>query len=158
MEVLIKNTTRATNLTTGGTITTYGGVSIKKNLIVGEELIVNGVDITPSSGDINQQEFLANNNQVIPVDITNFAFNDEVKSFMGMVCVTIETNDIILDSLYELKGIHKRTGWYMHTNFIGDDTGILFVMNTSGQVKYTSRNIPNWVSTIMKFRATTLTI
>lgn len=155
--ILIKNTERAVNLTTGSTITTYGGVSIQKNLIVGEELIVNGVDITPSSGDINQQEFLANNNQIIPNNITNFVFDNNVKSFMGMVCVTIETIDNIFDSLYELKGIHKKNGWYMHTNFIGDDTGIIFTMNTSGQVKYTSRNIPNWISTIIKFRATSLT-
>lgn len=154
--VLIKNTTRAINLTTGGTITTYGGVSIGKNLIVGEELIVNGVDITPSSGDINQQEFLANNNQLIPADITNFEFHSNVKSFMGMVCITIETENSILDSLYELKGVHKQNGWYMHTNFIGDDVGIIFIMNTVGQVKYTSTNIPNWISTTMKFRATTL--
>jgi hypothetical protein len=154
--IWIKNSTRATNLTTGGTFTTYGGASIGKNLIVGEELIVNGVDITPSSGDINQKEFLANNNQVIPSDVTNFEFNSDVKSFMGMVCITIETTDTILDSLYELKGIHKKNGWYMHTNFIGDDTGIIFMMNTAGQVRYTSSNIPNWVSTTMKFRATTL--
>lgn len=155
--ILIKNTTSATNLTTGGTFTTYGGASIKKNLIVGEELIVNGVNITPSTGDINQQEFLANNNQIIPANITNFAFDNNIKSFMGMVCVTIETTNNILDSLYELKGIHKQNGWYIHTNFIGDDTGIIFTMNTSGQVNYTSRNISNWITTIMKFRATTLT-
>jgi hypothetical protein len=156
--ILNKNTTRAINLTTGGTITTYGGMSIGKNLIIGEELIVNGVDITPSSGDINQKEFFANNNQLIPDDITNFKFHNFVKSFIGMACVTIETTDSILDSLYELKGIHKQNGWYMHSNFIGDNVGIIFIMNTAGQVKYTSTNIPNWISTTMKFRATTTTL
>lgn len=156
--ILLKNTTNATNLTTGGTFTTYGGASIGKRLIVGEELIVDGIDITPSSGDINQKEFLANNNQTIPADVTDFQFHNGVKSFMGMVCITIQTTDKILDSLYELKGIHKQSGWYMHTNFIGDDVGIILMMNTSGQVKYTSTNIPNWISTTIKFRATTLAI
>ena len=160
--LLIRNTTPATNLTTGGTITTYGGVAVGKNLIVGTELTVNNIDITPSLGDITkEQSFLANNNVNIPEDVVGFSFtNVNIKSFSGMICITVTKNDnSTTEALYEVRGLRKSTGWIINTSYnIGDILGIAFSITNSGQVQYTSENISDWNSTIMKFRALTTTI
>lgn len=154
----LANTRDASSLTSGGTITTQGGAAIKKSLIVGEKLIVNNVDITPATGDISQKSFYATNNQNIPSDVTNFVFGNSVKSFIGMACVTIETMTETLDNLYELKGLKTSTSWILQYNTMGNNVGIDFNITNSGQIQYTSTNILDWISTTIKFRATTTTI
>jgi hypothetical protein len=157
--ILIQNTTDVSSGTTGGTFTTYGGAVVGKTLVVGDKLRVNDIDITPNVGDINQKEFFANNNQITPSNVVGFDFtNPQVKSFTGVVCVTIETTDDTFDSLYEVKGLNKKAGWIIRTSYIGDDIGIDFTITSSGQVQYQSPNIADWISTSMKFRAMTTTI
>jgi len=63
------------------------------------------------------------------------------------------------DSLFEIKGLKKASGWVIYTNSVGDDTGIAFsINNTTGQIYYTSTNQTDWISTKIKFRAITTTI
>lgn len=134
-------------------ISTNGGISI------GGKLNIANIDISPSIGDLNQREFLASNN-VSDMNVTGLSFSHPViKSFVGVICVTIETVDDTLDSLFEIKGLKKKNGWIIHSSSIGDDTGITFTIESStGQIKYTSPDILDWISTTMKFRATTTTI
>jgi hypothetical protein len=158
--IILNNTQPALNLTSG-TFVTYGGISIGKNLIVGDTLVVKGVDVTPSIGDISaERSFYANNNQMIPDDIVGFDFsNVNIKSFSGVICVTITTLTDEYDALFDLKGLKKKNDWlFMASCYIGDNVGIKFSMTSSGQVQYTSTNIVNWVSTLMKFRAMTTSI
>jgi hypothetical protein len=156
--ILINNTTVATSNTSGGCITVLGGASIQKNLIVGTQLKVNDIDITPSVGDINQREFIAANDQVSPVDVSGFVFTDSsIKSFTGVICVTVDADDIY-DSLYELKGIKKKNGWNLYSSYVGDTLNIDFYITSTGQIQYTSQNFVDWNSTIMKFRAFTTTL
>jgi hypothetical protein len=158
-EIQIYDTSAALNLTTGGTITTYGGVSIGKNLLVGDSLIVKNIDITPNTGDIwAERSFNASNNQQLPDDVVNFTFNEvSIKSFSGIACITVITDSIEYDTLYELKGIKKSSGWILNTSYIGDNTNIKFSITPFGQVQYTSPNLTDWISTTMKFRAMTTT-
>jgi hypothetical protein len=158
-ELTIYNTSFAINLTSGGTITTYGGVSIGKNLLIGEALIVKDIDITPSIGDISaERSFNALNNQQIPDDVVDFNFsNVNVKSFSGIVCVTVTTYNDEYDTLYEFKGLRKASGWILNTSYIGDNINIKFYITQYGQIQYTSPNIYNWISTKIKFRAMTTT-
>lgn len=157
--ITIFNTHAAINLSTGGTITTYGGVSVGKNLLVGESLIVKDVDVTPSPGDIwAERSFNASNNQTFPDDISNFEFtNANIKSFSGIACITIVADATEYDTLYELKGIRKSSGWIMNSTYIGDNTNMKFTITPYGQVQYTSPNITDWISTTIKFRAMTTT-
>ena len=158
--IILNNTQPALNLTSG-TFVTYGGISIGKNLIVGDTLVVKGVDVTPSIGDISaERAFYANNNQLIADNITGFDFtNLNIKSFSGVICVTITTLTDEYDALFDLKGLKKKNEWlFMASCYIGDNLGIKFSMTSAGQVQYTSTNIINWVSTLMKFRAMTTTI
>lgn len=158
--ILLNNTSASISLSNGGALTVYGGASINKNLMIGEELIVNNIDITPCIGDLNQREYMALNNEVIePIDITSFAFNNSsIKSFTAIVCVTIETNTETLDALYEIKGLKKGVNnWRLYPSYVGDDLGINFFITNIGQIQYTSPEFPNWNSTTMKFRAMTTT-
>ncbi|NBP01355.1 MAG: hypothetical protein EBU90_14670 [Proteobacteria bacterium] len=158
--IILTNTSPAVNLTTGGTLTTYGGISIGKNLLVGDALTVKSIDITPSVGDLTAERgFYAHNNQTIPENITGYAFTDPtIKSFTGVACVTITTNGNEYDSLYELKGLKKSSGWILNATYIGDNLGMRFSITPGGQVQYTSENTPDWVETKIKFRAMTTTV
>ena len=157
--IILNNTQPALSLASGGTFTTNGGAIIKKNLIIGDQLIVKNVDITPSVGDITSERvFNAFNNVSDPSDILGYSFvNVNIKSFFGLLCVTITTDDDELDTLYELRGLKKKSGWILNTSFIGDYTNIKLTITSNGQVQYTSPNISNWISTIFKFKAMTTT-
>jgi hypothetical protein len=153
--IVLNSTQYATNLTSG-TLVTYGGVSIQKNLRIGEELVVNNVDITPLADDISSERtFYADNNQVLTQDVTGFMFSNKTKSFNAIVCVTIETTTNSLDSLFEIKGLRKSSGWILNVSYVGDNSGITFSITSFGQIQYTSTNITDWISNIMKFRALT---
>lgn len=155
--IIITNTSSATNLTTGSTFVAYGGVSIKKELFVGERLVVNEIDLTPNTDDIFvEKEFYAQNNITAPTSITDFKFSN-TKSFSAMVCVNILTTSDEYDALFELKGLKKRSGWIIDSKFIGDNTDISFSITSTGQIQYTSSNIPDWNNTTIKFRAVTTT-
>jgi hypothetical protein len=158
--IIIQNTRSSINLTTGSTFVAYGGVSINKELFIGEQLVVKEVDITPSIGDISaERTFQAENNQAFPTNITGFSFsNNTIKSFTGTMCVTTVTNDDELDALYEIKGLKKRTGWIIDIKHIGDNIDINFFITNNGQIQYTTANQVDWISTKIKFRALTTTI
>jgi len=157
--IILMNTGASLN-NSSGSIVSYGGMSVGKNLRVGEGLVVNNIEITPSTGDIaSEQTFYSLNNQSSPQDVTGFQFtNASIKSFSGICCVTITTTNDEYDCLYELKGIKKRTGWVLYVSEVGDNTGITFDITSSGQIRYTSSNMPSWVSGVFKFRATTTTV
>jgi hypothetical protein len=157
--IILMNTGASLNGSSGSFIS-YGGMSINKNLRVGEGLVVNNIDITPSTGDIaSEQTFYAQNNQTSPQDVTGFQFiNTSIKSFSGICCVTVTSNIDEYDCLFEMRGIKKRSGWTLYVTDVGDDTGITFSITSSGQIRYTSSNMTQWVSSVFKFRATTTTL
>ncbi len=155
--IILTNTSSTVNLSTGSTFVAYGGVSINKELFVGKQLVVNEVDVTPNSDDIYaEKSFNADNNVITPTEIQGFQF-ENTKSFSAMVCVTITTIDDEYDSLFELRGLKKKSGWILDSKYIGDDIGINFTIGTNGEIKYTSTDTTNWMETTMKFRAVTTT-
>lgn len=152
--ILIQNPTNALNGTTGSTFTTYGGASIAK------DLFVDSVNITPSQGDIvKEQAFSASDNVTAPSDVMGFAFDtDIVRSFHALVSVEVYSDSTNLFACYDIHGINKDTEWSINQRFIGDDTGVRFYVDSNddyGQLQYTSTSIPNWNSTLVKFRALT---
>lgn len=158
--IILNSTSAAINLTTGGTLTSYGGMSINKQLLVGQRLIVKEKDITPNVDDIcAEQSFDANNNQMIAAPIVGFIFSSvTTKAFTSMATITVTTIYEIYDSLFEIKGLKKSSGWIIYTNSVGDDTGVAFsIDHATGQIYYTSSNHMDWISTKIKFRAVTTT-
>jgi hypothetical protein len=145
--ILIRNNTDSINSSTGSLIT-YGG------MYVGRSLIVNDIDITPGKGTLHEYIFIAENNTIIPMDITYFYFNNQfVKSFKSLVCVSVKQMNNNLVELFDIQGLYKNGMWFLYTTSNGDNTGIVFDINNSGQVLYISPNIPNWISTSISFDA-----
>ena len=155
--IVITNTSSTTNLTTGSTFVAYGGVSINKELFIGKQLVVKDVDITPNKEDISRERiFDAQNNVISPNDIIGFQFSDTfTKSFSAVACVNIITISDEFDALYEIKGLHKKNGWIIDYNYIGDNIGMNFYIKSDGQIQYTSFNNTDWLSSSIKFRALT---
>jgi hypothetical protein len=124
-------------------------------------LLVNGIDMTPNVGDIvTSVSFSAANNIVSAADVTKLAFpNANVRSYESIVAVSLTATSGNLYAQYRLYGLQKATGsWVMNSSFIGDNTGVVFSMSNTGQVQYTSTNIPAFVDNIMTFEARTLPI
>lgn len=72
--------------------------------------------MTPLSDDIlAEKTFEAANNQTIPQDVDGFIFSSNAKSFNSTICVTVTTTTTSLDSLYEIKGLRKSSGWTLYT-------------------------------------------
>ena len=124
------------------------------------DLIVNGVDVTPSLGDIAQeQSFSANNNQTSAQDITGFTFSNSVaRSFDSLVSVYIDNGGSGLFASYNLKGINRTNFWQLNSDFIGDNTGVTFAITSTGQIQYTSTNVVGFVSNTIKYRALTTSV
>jgi hypothetical protein len=154
--IVLLNSAPAVTTTSGGTLITYGGIGIDKNLIVGQSLAVKGVDMTPSGGDIwAERRFDADNGVFTPQDVTGFDLSAvNVKSFTGVACVTVfmDNEDEQYDTLYEIKALRKKSGWTMNTTFIGDTHDFEFTITSEGQIQYTSPLFPDWTETVVKFR------
>jgi hypothetical protein len=135
------------------------------NLYASNSLVTNTIDMTPSLGDIIKEiSFSAQNNQLSVANITNLAFpNNTVRSFSTIISVCIvRSAGSNLYANFDIRGIQKDIGdWTINTNFIGDNTGIVFTIsnvNSKGQIQYISEDLSNWVSTTFKFKATTTSI
>ena len=135
------------------------------NIYASNALFSNTIDMTPSLGDIIKEvSFSAQNNQLNVANVTNLAFpNNTVRSFSAIVSVCImKSAGQNLYANFDIRGIQKDIGeWNINTNFIGDNTGIVFSIsnvNSKGQIQYISEDLSNWVSTTFKFKATTTSI
>jgi hypothetical protein len=123
-------------------------------------LVVNTRNITPSLGDlIKENSFVSANSVTSASAITGFNFsNTIVRSFNSLTSVYIaKSAGGNLAAIFELKGIQKNTAgsWTLNSTFVGDNTGVVFSIDSTGQVNYTSTSIGNYVSSIIKFKALT---
>ena len=143
-----------------GSLTVSGG-SIFTSM-TSNSLMVNTVDMTPSLGDIfKETSFDAANNQSVAANVTGFAFaNATVRAFDAIVSVTILTTGNANNkyAYHNLKGVQKGSNWVLNSSLVGDITGIVFSIDNSGQLKYTSTNTANFVSSTIKFRGLTTSV
>ena len=124
-------------------------------------LMANTVDITPSLGDIGSERSATTGNGVVTAtNIPNFAFSNAiVRGFNAFATVTIaKSAGENLYATYELKGIQKGNLWQLNSTYIGDNTGVIFSIDTSGNMAYTSSSIGNFTSGTIKFKAMTTSV
>lgn len=146
----IKNTANAVSVFSGGSITAAGGASIEKNLIVGGTLTVNGRGITKG---LNTITFVGANNQVSPTNVTDALmdsglFGADIYISVRVVCISpsnVYTN-------FHLRLVNKITTWELASNYVGDDSGIVFSITSGGQIQYTSPNFTGFSSMVMKYQ------
>ena len=122
-------------------------------------LIVNNRIMTPSAGDL-ATEYYANIINGTTGSVSGFSFaNATVRAFYALASVEVKlTVGPNLYANFELKGLQNANGWFLNYSFIGDNTGVTFNINNSGQIVYVSSNQANWDSTIVRYRATTTSI
>ena len=169
--ILLNNTTTATSLTNGGSLTSYGGASFGKDVFIGGELDVNlknirnvadpdldydavnklYVDTAINNLDLNnnsnpiEQTFTLNNNIVIPTDIPNFYFSDSIKAFVSNIYVECGS----ISALYTIRGINCNLKWILNSSLIGSKCGVEFFIrkeNNVGYIQYINRNITGTTS------------
>lgn len=122
-------------------------------------LVVNGTNIDPTPGDIIQEAFfLAANNQSSQASVTGLVFaNATVRSFRIHLSVSITTTGGTDDKYanFELLGIQRQLAgdWLLNSKYIGDNTGIKFFINSSGQIRYTSNNTSGFIRDVFRWRA-----
>jgi hypothetical protein len=108
-----------------------------------------------SAGDIAETEVSLSNFQTSPQNITGFAFsNAVVRGFSALVTVEIDATSDLFEQ-FTLNGIQKNGSWNMSIESIGDNTGIVFSITSSGQIQYTSPAYAGFTSADVKFRAIT---
>jgi hypothetical protein len=111
-----------------------------------------------SVGDISETSFSITNNEPLQTDITNLSFdNTLVRSFQVILSVEIDA-DTDLSEVFELIGINKNGSFDMSVSSVGDDSGVVFSITSTGQIQYTSQNYTGFVSGTIKFRAITTSI
>ena len=152
------------NVTATGGSYTFGSTDVTPILdgtsATGGAIILNTVDISPSMGDISRERyFQAQNNVTTASVITGFAFNNSVvRAFDAVVSVTIIDGGSNKYAYYNLKGVQKASNWVLNSSYVGDSTGFTFSIDNSGQIKYTSTDIPGYLYSHVNFRALTTTV
>lgn len=152
----IQSTQTGTSSSSGNSITVAGGIGVIKDAYIGNSLFVTNIDMTPSTGDLFRERiFSLNNNIITPVNITEFSFGNTVsRYFFAFACIKITTSTDELFAGYDLKGVRSNSkGWILNYNFIGDKINIKFSITSTGQLQYTTANIPNWISGNIQWRA-----
>jgi hypothetical protein len=123
-------------------------------------LMVANVDITPSAGDIvKERSFSAAVSVASPVDVSGFAFDSAaVRSFESIVSVSVDATSPLF-AVYRLVGVQKSGTWVLNVSYVGDKIEQLqFSIDSTGQIKYMSGSFAGWVSTTMKFKASTTSL
>jgi hypothetical protein len=111
-----------------------------------------------SAGDISEKSYTLSNSQVVPENITDFAFsNAVVRSFEAQVSIKIDATSDLYEEVI-ISGIQKGSDWDIAIKSIGDNTGVQFSITTTGQMQYVSPNFDGFVSGIIKFRALTTSV
>ena len=160
------NTTLLSDITTGninftgslyqnGVVFSGGsGVGNTNGNITVSNLSANNISIGVSNMFGNS--FNANNNVNTPTDITGFYFtNSNIASFNASVNVIINSTNGNLYETFTLNGSRiGATNWVMTSLSIGDISGIVFSITSSGQVQYISTDISGWTSALINYTVT----
>lgn len=112
---------------------------------------------TRSTGDINETSF-AGADSAANATVTGLAFaNGTVRSFKAHVSVVVDATADLYEVI-ELQGIQRGADWVLSQNGTGDNSGVTFEINASGQVQYSSSTYAGFVSLDIDFRAITTSV
>lgn len=97
---------------------------------------------------------IANNNVVSAIDVNGLNFtNVNIRSFTATINVTV-IGGTSLYAIYNIIGSQNASGWGIYSESLGDTTGIIFSITSSGQVQYTSTNVSNFTSSTFRYSVT----
>ncbi len=141
--VSIQCTQNSTSPANGGSLTTLGGASFGKDVIIDGNLDVRGT----LQGASRSTTFNADNGQTeIPfVDLSADTFGCEIFLSSRLIATTSKYSN------YRLSIINTETGWYVSQVYTGDDSLVDFTMNGVDQLCYTTPSYPGFVSLTFKY-------
>jgi hypothetical protein len=106
-----------------------------------------------SSGDINETQFTAADNQSSAANVTGLAFAN----------ASVRSADILLSIVrastyaqYKISLVQGASSWYIDQEYAGDATGLTFTVTTAGQVQYVSSSTGSTAN--LHFRAITTSV
>ena len=113
---------------------------------------------TPVVGDIGETSFSLANNQAAPANVTGLLFaNGSVRAGFVKYSIAIDATSDLFEA-GELELIQRGADWVISQETTGDNSLVVFDVDASGQVNYTSSNLGGYVSGTLKFRAQALTL
>jgi hypothetical protein len=99
-----------------------------------------------------------NNNQTSVSDVTNFKFNiAQVQSVNSdfFIIRTYDSGSTIITETGKIYGSYDGNEFFISVESTGD-TGVSLSITNAGQIQYTSTNLSNHVSSIIRFKADTI--
>lgn len=148
----VTNTTDSTN-TSNGALVVSGGVGISDNVNIGGNIVTNGTGYT-FGGTTS-----LNNGPVTNAAVSGLLFpSSNYRSFNIQMSIAV----IASTSLYQqciIEGIQKSDGWSIYVSSLGDVIDVIFDIDTTGQLIYSSTTMyPGWISTTTNYQATAISI
>jgi hypothetical protein len=139
-----------TNLTVNNLITSsFNPENMNITNLTVNSVISNSVNMANNS--LYSGSFSALNNISNFSNITGLVFNSSsVVSFIANISIIINATTNVYET-FTLIGSYSSSGWILNSTSSGDISGIVFNLHSSGQLQYTSTNVPGWSSTTMRF-------
>lgn len=154
------STISASNIILTGDSIFNGDLLVTGSCVIEDNLIVNSVNMFPNVSDIIQEQSATlGNNVLTPTDVLNFIFDENnTRAFDATAAIEIYGSLTNQYAYYNLKGLQKNSGdWIFNTTFMGDNLGIKFTI-VNGQIKYRTIDKPDFLSGVVKFRASTISL
>ena len=160
-DLTVLGNTNLSNITVSNAVLVNSSISnLSTTFITTGQLMVNNTLMNPSVNDIfTEGAFSAANNVTTPALLGDLNFTSgTARAFQSIISVSINSPTDEAFALYELRGVRNSNIWRLQCNFLGDNTKFSFSIDPSGLIYYTNQDTPNWTSTIIKYKATTLTV
>jgi hypothetical protein len=144
-QLSITNTAEASATTTAA-VTISGGLGVSKSMVIGSSLNVGGV-CTEYGG------IYTGTNGADPSGTTfttNISFSSAtIRSFTMNINVSVLASTNLYDK-YTIEGIYTpNIGWSINDTVLGDNTGITFGIDASGNITFFSPYYSSWSSTTL---------
>jgi uncharacterized protein (AIM24 family) len=152
--VAINCSENSVSSTQGGCLTVNGGCAVHRKLYVGENIYINGKDISPNTFDIVVPvTFNAMSN--ITQNISSLLFDNTVSGVDIYLSVAM-LSSVNQYAYYNIRLINKNGMWDITTTYTGDLIHLDFNISNSGQLSYTSQNYTGFSSMTFKYRCITV--
>ena len=141
--------------TTSAAVTISGGIGVSKSMVVGSSINVGGV--CTEYGGVYTGANGANPSGTTFTTNINFS-SSTIRSFTMTINVSVLASSNLYDK-YTIEGIYTpNAGWSINDSVIGDNTGITFSIDASGNILFFSPYFSSWSSTTLIYHIFAYTV
>lgn len=122
------------------------------------EAVVEALETVEGPNDITITSATLANNQTTPADVPGFLFNAaQVQAINAryLVIRTYNAGSTVETESGKITGNYDGTDFYIAVESVGD-VGIDLSITSGGQIQYTTTDLTNHVSTVIRFEAQTI--